>query len=109
MVTHIGRPLITGGRNSIKLELVSVSCILTFACRLGNGSMPAYRLFLLNPHSGHIESVEEFHSADNVEAICLVSQRHDGVPVELWCGRTKVARFDGQREQAAAILPVASC
>jgi hypothetical protein len=67
--------------------------------------MPDYRLYLLNLHSGHIDGVEEFHSADHVEAICLTSQRNHEVPTELWCGGHKVARFDARPEQAAMVPP----
>jgi hypothetical protein len=66
--------------------------------------MPDYRLYLLNPHSGHIDGVEEFHSADDVEAICLSTQHDRDVPTELWCLGRKVARFDA-RPEAAASLP----
>jgi hypothetical protein len=67
--------------------------------------MPYYRLYLLNVRSGHIDGVEEFHSADHVEAICLSTQRNHKVPTELWCGREKVARFDAHPEQAAMVAP----
>ncbi len=65
--------------------------------------MPHYRLYLLNPHSGHIDGVEEFHSADDVEAICLTGQRGRDVPAELWCLGRKIARFDGTPEGAAPV------
>lgn len=68
--------------------------------------MPHYRLYLLNPHSGHIDGVDEFHSADDVEAICLTQQQDREVPTELWCGSYKVARFDARPAQAAAIPPI---
>ena len=68
--------------------------------------MPDYRLYLLDRHSGHIEGVEEFHSADDVEAICLLGQRERDIPTELWCGGRKVARFDA-RPEAAATAPLA--
>lgn len=60
--------------------------------------MPDYRLYLLDPHSGHIDGVEQFHTADDVEAICLVQDRRDTIPTELWCAGRKVARFDGRLE-----------
>jgi hypothetical protein len=63
--------------------------------------MPDYRLYLLNPHTGHIDGVDQFHSADDVEAICLTNQQSRDVPAELWCGSYKVARFDARPEQAA--------
>jgi hypothetical protein len=62
--------------------------------------MPDYRLYLLDPHSGHIEGVEQFDTADDVEAICLVQDRRDTIPTELWCGRRKVAGFDARPESA---------
>lgn len=67
--------------------------------------MPDYRLYLLNPYSGHIDGVDEFHSADDVEAICLINQQDRDVPTELWCGACKVARFDARPEQATAVPP----
>ena len=68
--------------------------------------MPDYRLYLMNRHSGHIDGVEELHSADDVEAICLVRHRAGPVPLELWCGGRKVMRFDAAPEIAAAPSPV---
>ena len=65
--------------------------------------MPDYRLYLLNRHSGHIDGVEEFHSADDIEAACLVDRRQRSVPTELWCGGRKVARFDARPESAATV------
>ena len=65
--------------------------------------MPDYRLYLLDPHSGHINGVEEFHSADDIEAICLSSQREREVPSELWCGGRKITRFDSPPDAAAAV------
>jgi hypothetical protein len=64
--------------------------------------LPDYRLYLLDPFSGHIDGVEEFHSADDVEAVCLVNQREALVPMELWCLGRKVCRFDANPETAAA-------
>ena len=63
--------------------------------------MPDYRLYRMNPHSGHIEGVEEFHSGDDVEAILLVQNRPRPVPVELWCGGRKVMRLDALPEAAS--------
>ena len=63
--------------------------------------MPDYRLYRMSPHSGHIEGVEEFHAADDSEAILLAQDRPRRVPVELWCGGRKVVRLDAQPETAA--------
>lgn len=56
--------------------------------------VPDYRLYRMNPQSGHIDGVEDFHSGDDVEAILLVQNRRHVVPVELWCGGRKVVRLD---------------
>jgi hypothetical protein len=58
--------------------------------------MPDYRLYLLNTYNGHIDGVEEFHSADDGEAIHLTALRNYDIPLELWCGGHKVARFDAR-------------
>ncbi len=67
--------------------------------------MPDYRLYRMNPHSGHIDGVEEFHSGDDIEAILLVQNRPRTAPVELWCGGRKVTRLDAAPEAAAALPP----
>jgi hypothetical protein len=63
--------------------------------------MPDYRLYLLDPHTGHIDGVEQFHTSDDVEAICMVQDRRDTIPTELWCGGRKVARFDARADIAS--------
>ena len=68
-----------------------------------DAAMPDYRLYLMNRHSGHIDGVETFHSADDVEAICLIRERAGPVPLELWCGGRKVIRFDAAPDTAAAV------
>ncbi len=67
--------------------------------------MPAYRLYSMNPHSGHIDGVEEFHSGDDVEAILLVQNRTRSTPAELWCGGRKVLHLDALPEAAAVAPP----
>lgn len=66
--------------------------------------MPDYRLYLLNLHSGHIDGVETFYSADDSEAIGMTTQRDRDVPMELWRGGQKVTRFDACAERPPAIL-----
>lgn len=60
--------------------------------------MPDYRLYLLNPFSGHIDGVEELSASDDIEAICLVQARQRTVPVELWRGGVKVVHIDAPPE-----------
>lgn len=62
--------------------------------------MPRYRLYLLDTYSGHIEAVEELHSADDLGAIALVTEQARDVPAELWCEARKVCRFDALPEVA---------
>ena len=63
--------------------------------------MPGYRLYSLNPLTGHFEGVEEIHSSDDVGAICIAQERAGPVPLELWCEGRKIARFDALPEIAA--------
>lgn len=70
--------------------------------------MPDYRLYRMNPHTGHIDGVEEFHSGDDVEAILLVQNRPRATPVELWCGGRKVTRLDAGPEAGGAFAPGAT-
>ena len=70
---------------------------------MGISVLPAYRLYFLDPHNGHIDGVENFHSSDDVEAVCLVAQREALVPMELWRGDRKISRFDAPMEAAAAV------
>ena len=63
--------------------------------------MPDYRLFTLDPFTGHFVGVEILHGADDVSVIHQVQQRQDGVPRELWREGRKVAKFDARPEIAA--------
>ena len=56
--------------------------------------MPYYRLYNLNPHSGHIDWAEEIEAADDVEAVALVRDRPRRTAVELWQEGRKVLRLD---------------
>ena len=38
--------------------------------------MPYYRLYRLDPDTGHITGAEDFHASDDVEAICLFTSAH---------------------------------
>ena len=63
--------------------------------------MPDYRLYRMNPHTGHIEGVEEFDAADDLDAILFVQDRPRRLPAELWCGGRKLLRLDAQPDTAA--------
>jgi len=62
--------------------------------------MPGYRLYLLDGFSGHIQGVEEIHSADDLGAIALATEQRRQVPAELWCEGRKICRFDALPEIA---------
>ena len=67
--------------------------------------MPGYRLYLLNSFSGHIDGVEDIHSADDLGAIALVTEQVRAQPAELWCGGRKICRFDALPEIAKYARP----
>jgi hypothetical protein len=62
--------------------------------------MPDYRLYRLDPTTGHIEGAENFQASNDVEAGCLVRERVLHAPMELWRGASKVARYEPDREMA---------
>lgn len=58
--------------------------------------MSNYRLYFMDPVTGHIDRFEDFVASDDVEAIHQVSRRRRDVPVELWRDGEKVTRLDGE-------------
>jgi hypothetical protein len=53
-----------------------------------------YRLYFMDPHSGHISAFESVDAADD-EAATAAAERHLGwQPLELWCQGRKVHRFE---------------
>lgn len=63
--------------------------------------MPHYRLYRLDPDTGHITGAEDMHAADDVAAVHEVQQRRHDVPVELWSGPRKITRVDARPQGAA--------
>ena len=55
--------------------------------------MSYYRLYFLDPDSGHIDRFEEYDAGDDGEAITRAEDRLDKVPLELWSGPRKVAQL----------------
>lgn len=56
--------------------------------------MAYYRLYFLDPRSGHITAFESIE-ADDDEAAAAAAERHRGwQPLELWCQGRKVERFE---------------
>jgi hypothetical protein len=64
--------------------------------------MPDYRLYLLNPHDGHIDGVEVLRAPGDDAAIDLVQARAGPIPLELWQEGRKLLRVGGAPEMAAA-------
>ncbi len=56
--------------------------------------MTYYRLYFMDPRSGHICRFEEFETAAEDEAIERAEQACRASPVELWSGRRKVHRVE---------------
>jgi hypothetical protein len=63
--------------------------------------MPSYRVYHLDPHTGHINSAEELFRADDVAAMHDLQQREVDHPLELWDRSRKVGRVDSVPEAAA--------
>ena len=56
--------------------------------------MPSYRLYHMDPFSGHIERAEELPASDDVAAVHGLRQREADHPRELWRAGRKVARIE---------------
>lgn len=67
--------------------------------------MPYYRLYHLDPHTGHINGAEEIFAADDVAAVHDLHQRNSDHPLELWKGGRKVVRLDARQQMAASARP----
>jgi hypothetical protein len=60
-----------------------------------------YRLYHLDPYTGHIANAEELFAADDVAAIHGLQQRGSDHPLELWERGRKVTRIDARPRRAA--------
>ena len=64
--------------------------------------MPYYRLYHLDPHTGHITKADELFAADDVAAMHDLQQRRSDHPLELWERGRKVSHIDATLEAAGA-------
>ena len=55
-----------------------------------------YRLYLMNPLSGHIEGIEEFDALDDGHAFNQSFAFRGERPLELWCDSRKVGRVEAR-------------
>ena len=53
-----------------------------------------YRLYFMNPISGHIERFADFEAPDDSAALSLAREHIGDNPLELWCGSRKVHRIE---------------
>ena len=58
--------------------------------------MPYYRLYHLDPYTGHIDNAEDLFAADDVAAVSELQQRDSDHPLELWDRGRKVTRIDAR-------------
>ena len=65
--------------------------------------MAYYRLYFMDPRSGHISAFEAIE-ADNDEAALAACEKHQGwQPLELWCQGRKVQRLDAVTDPPAGL------
>lgn len=64
------------------------------------GTMSAYRLYFMHPHTGHIERFRAIEAPDDDGAMALASEHVGDHPLELWCAGRKAGRID-----ALALVP----
>lgn len=75
------------------------------------GTMSHYRLYFMNPRSGHIESFVALEAPDDQRAMALARAHVGDHPLELWCAGRKAGRLDAldivppSRQQKTAGLP----
>lgn len=56
--------------------------------------MSYYRLYFMEPFSGHIARFAEFEASDDAAAGELAAGHAGENPLELWCERRKVRRIE---------------
>ncbi len=56
--------------------------------------MAYYRLYFMDPRSGHISAFESIDAADDADAIAAAEKHVGWQPLELWCERRKDRRFE---------------
>ncbi|HEY6048777.1 MAG TPA: hypothetical protein VIV07_07005 [Sphingomicrobium sp.] len=53
-----------------------------------------YRLYFMDPFSGHIDHFREFEAEDDAAAMAIAQRWHDGRPMELWNRHRKLKRWN---------------
>lgn len=58
--------------------------------------MAYYRLYFMDPRSGHISAFEAIEAEDDETAVRLAEAHLGWQPLELWCQGRKVRRFEAE-------------
>ena len=56
--------------------------------------MSNYRLYFINPETGHIERFRALEAADDQGAMAIASEHVGEYPLELWCAGRKAGRIE---------------
>jgi hypothetical protein len=59
-------------------------------------AMAYYRLYFMDPRSGHISAFESIEAEDDSGALALAEPHRGWQPLELWCQGRKVQRFEAE-------------
>ena len=59
-------------------------------------AMAYYRLYFMDPRSGHIAAFEEIEADCDEQAIAETEKYRGWQPLELWCGGKKVHRIEAE-------------
>lgn len=57
--------------------------------------MRYYRLYFMDPFSGHIDHFREFEAADDDSAVAVAERWREDRPMELWNLERKLRQWDG--------------
>lgn len=60
----------------------------------GAGVVTYYRLYFMDPRSGHIAAFESLEADDDDAAVAAAEKHLGWQPLELWCQGRKVQRFE---------------
>ncbi len=61
--------------------------------------MAYYRLYMMDGLTGHVTSFIEIEAGTDADAVGQAEAQRVNVAMELWCGRKKVKRWDGNAGQ----------
>ena len=56
--------------------------------------MRYYRLYFMDPSSGHIDHFREFEAADDEAAMSIAERWREGCPMELWNRERKLKHWE---------------